>query len=76
MILAQGKRKLIFYGGCSTWYNLDGLQALKAVGDEYSVINMGLNGTIDSSVQMQIIGAYLEAGDIFSIRLSCPAASK
>lgn len=65
MILAQGKRKLIFYGGCSTWYNLDGLQALKAVGDKYSVINMGLNGTIDSSVQMQIIGAYLEAGDIF-----------
>ena len=65
MILAQGKRKLIFYGGCSTWYNLDGLQALNAVGDEYSVINMGLNGTIDSSVQMQIIGAYLEAGDVF-----------
>ena len=66
----------MFYGGCSMWYNLNGQTVQYAVGKEYTVINMGLNGTIDSSVQMQIIGAYLEAGDIFSIRLSCPAASK
>ena len=64
LILAQGKAKLVFYGGCSTWYNLDGLQVAEVLDGNYSVINMGLNGTIDSTVQMQIMGAYLESGDI------------
>ena len=24
LILSQGERKLVCFGGCSTWYNLDG----------------------------------------------------
>lgn len=64
LILAQGQPKLVFYGGCSMWYNLDGLQTIKSIGDSYTVINLGLNGVVDSAVQMQIMGAYLESGDI------------
>lgn len=64
LILAQGQQKMVFYGGCSTWYNLDGVMADRAFGTKYTVINMGLNGTINSEVQMQIMGAYLETGDV------------
>ena len=47
LILAQGKKKLVFYGGCS-----------------YAILNLALNGTINSAVQLQIMAAYLEPGDI------------
>lgn len=61
---AQGQKKLVFYGGCSMWYNLDSSVMTKALGDEYAIINLGLNGTVNSLVQMQIMGHYLEEGDI------------
>ncbi len=64
LIAAQGEQKLVFYGGCAMWYNLDGRHAAQLLGDEYRIINMGLNGTVNSAVQMQILGAFLEQGDI------------
>lgn len=63
LILTPGKRA-VFYGGCSMWYNLDGLQMQKSLGDTYSVINLGLNGTVSSAVQMQIMEAFMREGDI------------
>lgn len=65
LIEAQGQRKLVFYGGCSMWYNLNGEFMQQQLGDSYRVINAGLNGMINSAVQLQIITAYLEKGDIF-----------
>ncbi len=65
LILAQGQRKMVFYGGCSVWYNLDGSLADQAFGTEYQILNMGLNGTVNSAVQMQILEHYLESGDLF-----------
>jgi hypothetical protein len=64
LILAQGKKKLVFYGGCSTWYNLDGTQVSRIFGDAYAIINMGLNGIVNSDVQMQVMGAFLQQGDV------------
>ena len=64
LILAQGKKKLVFYGGCSMWYNLDGSQANKLFGSEYAILNLALNGTVSSAVQLQIMAAYLEPDDI------------
>lgn len=63
LILTPGKRA-VFYGGCSIWYNLDGLQMQKVLGDTYSVVNLGLNGTVSSAVQMQIMEAFVREGDI------------
>lgn len=63
LILTPGKRA-VFYGGCSMWYNLDGLQMQKSLGDTYSVVNLGLNGTVSSAVQMQIMEAFMREGDI------------
>ena len=65
LIHAQGSQKLVFYGGCSMWYNLDSTLVRQEFGENYTVINMGLNGTVNSAVQMQILGHFLEAGDIF-----------
>ena len=63
LILTPGKRA-VFYGGCSIWYNLDGLQMQKVLGDDYAVVNLGLNGTVSSAVQMQIMAAFVREGDI------------
>ena len=64
LIKAQGKKKLVFYGGCSVWYNLDAIQMERRFGEEYAIINLGLNGTVSSAVQMQIMARFLEPGDI------------
>ena len=64
LLEAQGQQKMVFYGGCSIWYNLDGRLAQNTLGDSYRVINMGLNGVINSSAQMQILTHFLEEGDI------------
>ena len=64
LILAQGKKKLVFYGGCSMWYNLDGGQANRLFGSEYAILDLALNGTVNSAVQLQIMAAFLEPGDI------------
>lgn len=64
LIRAAGQRKLVFYGGCSTWYNLDAGMAEETLGEQYEILNLGLNGTVNSAVQMQILEALLEPGDI------------
>lgn len=64
LILAQGKRKMVFYGGCAMWYNLDGPAMQNALGSDYQVINVAINGTVNSLVQMQILEDYMEPGDI------------
>ena len=64
LISAAGKRKLVCYGGCSMWYNLDGQMLEEALNGEYAVIDLGLNGLANSAVQMQIMMPYLEEGDI------------
>lgn len=64
LITAQGRKKLVFYGGCSMWYNLIGSEAAHAF-PGWQVANLGLNGTVNSYVQMAIIGSFLEPGDVF-----------
>lgn len=64
LINAAGQKKVVFYGGCSMWYNLNGQTAQDALKD-YTVINAAINGTVNSYIQMQIMEHYLEAGDIF-----------
>lgn len=65
LIRTQGEKKIVFYGGCSMWFNLDSTQLAPLLEQGYRVINMGLNGMANSFVQMQIIEAFLEPGDIF-----------
>jgi len=64
LIQAQGKRKLVFYGGCAAWYNLDARQFEDTLGENYEILNLALNGTVNSALQLQILQAFLEPGDI------------
>ena len=64
LVEAAGRRKLVFYGGCSMWYNLDSALVEERFGGDYAVINLGLNGLVNSYVQMEILRAFLEPGDI------------
>ncbi|MBR1813810.1 MAG: leucine-rich repeat protein [Lachnospiraceae bacterium] len=65
LIQAQGQKKMVFYSGCSAWYNLDSLLIKEAFGQEYAIVNMAMNGTINSFVQMEILEQFLEEGDVF-----------
>lgn len=65
LILAQGKKKFVCYGGCSMWFNLDSATALRELGEEYTLINLAISGTVNSLVQLQILTPYLETGDFF-----------
>ena len=64
LIRAAGKKKLLFYGGCSAWYNLDARLAENELGETYEILNLGLNGTVNSVLQLGILEALLEPGDI------------
>lgn len=74
LIEAQGQKKMVFYAGCSAWYNLDGAAAHREFGTDYRIINMALNGTVSSEVQLQIMEPFLEPGDILvhTLELSSP----
>ena len=63
LINARGTRKLVFYGGCSMWYNLIGSEAAHAFPD-YTVINMGLNGTVNSLLRTQPLPRLSEADEV------------
>ena len=65
LMTAAGRKKLVCYGGCAMWYNLDSGLMEEAFGGDYAVINLGLNGMVNSAIQMQIMAAYLEPGDVF-----------
>lgn len=61
---AQGKKKLVFYGGCSMWYNLDMKQVLEKYGKTYLPVDIALNGTVNSQLQLEILDKFLEPGDV------------
>jgi len=65
LILSQEKDRIVFYAGCSIWYNLDMEEVIRTIGDAYYPVNMGLNGTVNSELQLQIMLPYLHEGDIF-----------
>lgn len=64
LIEAAGEKKLVFYSGCSVWYNLDAPQVEEALKGAYRILNLGLNGIVNSALQMQILTALMEPGDI------------
>ena len=64
LLQAQGQKKIVFYGGCSMWFNLDGEQLATLEEQGYQPINIAINGTCSSYFQMQILEHFLEEGDI------------
>lgn len=64
LILAQNQQKIVFFGGCSVWYNLDSSLLTPLLDQGWQVVNMGINGHVSAPAQLQIIGHYMGDGDI------------
>ncbi len=64
LILAQDQQKIVFFGGCSVWYNLDSSLLTPLLDQGWQVVNMGINGHVSAPAQLQIIGHYMGDGDI------------
>lgn len=64
LIETQGQERLIFYGGCSMWYNLIGPDAQAAFDGRYTVVNMALNGISSSLMQMELLRQFVTERDI------------
>ncbi len=64
LIATAEQKQLIFFAGCSFAYGVNSAMAQAAVGDEYAVCNMGVNGDINGAFQMEIILNYIGEGDI------------
>lgn len=65
LILSQDRNRAVFYGGCSMWYNLDMSRVLRTLGEKWYPVNLALNGTVNSELQLQIMLPYLHDGDMF-----------
>ena len=65
LILSQDRNRIVFYGGCAMWYNLDMTKVLNTTGDRWYPVDIALNGTVSSELQMQMMLPYLHAGDLF-----------
>lgn len=64
LILSQGKKKMVFFAGCSMSYGLKS-ELVQNEFPDYRVINCGVIGGICATFQMDIIAQCLEEGDIF-----------
>ena len=64
LIETEGQDRLIFYGGCSMWYNLSAPEVLAVYGDRYTILNMGINGLSSSLLQMEILRCFMTERDI------------
>lgn len=64
LISTVGQDRIIFYGGCSMWYNLIGPDLREAFAGRYTVVNMGLNGVCSSLFQMELLRCFVTEHDI------------
>ena len=64
LIETQGQDRLIFYGGCSMWYNLTAPDVLAVYGDRYTLLNMAINGLTNSLLQMELLRCFMTERDI------------
>lgn len=64
LILAKGKKKMVFFAGCSMSYGLKS-EVVKKSFPSFEIINCGVIGGICATMQLDIIGHFLEKGDVF-----------
>ena len=73
VVAAKGQKKLIFVGSSSMDYGFDGAYYDSVFGDEYTVINCGLNAQVPGQFVIDVLEEFIEPGDI--IVMSCEAGS-
>lgn len=64
LMLSSGKKKLIFFGGCSMCFGLRS-DLIEEAFPEYLILDMGVIGSTPASVQLECISHFVESGDVF-----------
>ncbi|MBO7363800.1 MAG: InlB B-repeat-containing protein [Lachnospiraceae bacterium] len=64
LITTMGEPRMVCFGGCSMWYNLDGAAMDAAFGDRFRIVNTAVNGVVSAYVQMTVMLAYMGPGDV------------
>ena len=64
LINTMGEKRLLFYGGCSMWFNLISEDIQGAFGEQYTIVNMAINGVMDSLMQMEIMSRFVTENDV------------
>lgn len=68
LILNKDKKKVVVFGGSGAYFSLNAKQMqqeLNDSGEDYVCINMAVNGWFNGPAQFEMIGRYLNEGDIF-----------
>ncbi|MBO4217087.1 MAG: leucine-rich repeat protein [Clostridia bacterium] len=70
---AKERKKIIFVGSSSMDYGFDGAYYDSVFGDEYTIINCGLNAQVPGQFVIDVIEDYLGPDDV--VVMSCEAGS-
>ena len=65
LLWAKDMKKIVIYGGSGSWYGWDCTELTKEFGDEYVIINLGMNANMCSCVFVEGVAGYMNEGDIF-----------
>ena len=65
LLWAKDKKKIVICGGSGTWYGFDCEKMTEEFGDEYVIINMGMNANMCSCALIEGISAFLNEDDVF-----------
>ena len=64
LLWAKDMKKIVIYGGSGSWYGWDCEELTKEFGDEYCIINLGMNANMCSCVFIEGFSGYMNEGDI------------
>lgn len=65
LITLKDEKKAIFFSGCSFAYGLNSETVARELGEEFSVVNLGIIGGTNAGFQFDIISNFVGEGDVF-----------
>lgn len=71
---AKDMKKIVIFGGSGTWYGYDCNILNEQFGDEYVIINLGINASMTNLFTMEFLKYYLHEGDILLWSPECGSA--
>ena len=64
LLALKDYKKLVVFGGSGTYLGWDSNQLEEAFGDEYEIVNFGMNASMTNLFQMEMFKYYLNDGDV------------
>lgn len=64
LLALKDYKKIVLFGGSGTYEGWDSTQLEEAFGDEYEIVNFGMNASMTNLFQMEMFRYYLKEGDV------------